>query len=66
MGIWKGKVGLYEISIKNVLMVAVIALLSMGIVFTYCYAKKNITNNNVSSMNGGTHPPKYAKRYEFL
>ena len=45
-------------SIKNVLMVAVIALLSIGIVFTYSYAKKNITDNTFASMNGGTpHPP---------
>ena len=43
-------------SIKNVLMVAVIALLSMGMVFTYCYAKKNITANTFASMNGGTSP----------
>ena len=43
-------------SIKNVLMVAVIALLSMGMVFTYCYAKKNITANTFASMNGGTPP----------
>lgn len=43
-------------SINNVLMVAVIALLSMGMVFTYCYAKKNITANTFASMNGGTSP----------
>ena len=43
-------------SIKNVLMVAVIALLSMGMVFTYCYAKKHITDNTFDSMNGGTSP----------
>lgn len=52
-------------SIKNVLMVAVIALLSMGMVFAYCYAKKHITDNTFDIMNGGTHPPKYAKRYVF-
>lgn len=39
-------------------MVAVIALLSMGMVFTYCYAKKHITDNTFASMNGGTPPPK--------
>lgn len=43
-------------SINNVLMVAVIALLSMGMVFTYCYAKKHITDNTFASMNGGTSP----------
>lgn len=37
-------------------MVAVIALLSMGMVFTYCYAKKNITANTFASMNGGILP----------
>ena len=46
-------------------MVAVIALLSMGMVFAYCYAKKHITDNTFDIMNGGTHPPKYAKRYVF-
>ena len=43
-------------SIKNVLMVAVIALLSIGMVFTYSYAKKHITDNTFASMNGGTPP----------
>lgn len=42
--------------IKNVLMVAVIALLSIGMVFTYSYAKKHITGNAFASMNGGTPP----------
>ena len=37
-------------------MVAVIALLSMGMAFTYCYANKNITDNTFDSMNGGTPP----------
>ena len=37
-------------------MVAVIALLSMGMVFTYSYAKKHITDNTFASMNGGTPP----------
>ena len=37
-------------------MVAVIALLSMGMVFTYSYAKKNVTGNTFASMNGGTPP----------
>lgn len=43
-------------SIKNVLMVAVIALLSIGMVFTCSYAKKHITDNTFASMNGGTPP----------
>ncbi len=43
-------------SIKNGLMVAVIALLSVGMVFTYSYAKKHITDNTFASMNGGTLP----------
>lgn len=43
-------------SIKNVLMVAVIALLSIGMIFTYSYAKKHITDNTFASMNGGTPP----------
>ena len=43
-------------NVKNVLMVAVIALLSMGTVFTYSYAKKHITDNIFTSMNGGTPP----------
>ena len=37
-------------------MVAVIALLSIGMVFTYSYAKKHITDNTFASMNGGTPP----------
>lgn len=38
-------------SMKNVLMITIIALLSIGMVFTYSYAK-----SNVASMNGGTPP----------
>ena len=41
-------------NVKNILMVAVIALLSIGMVFTYSYAKKHITDNTFASMNGGT------------
>ena len=37
-------------------MVAVIALLSIGMVFTYSYAKKHITDNTFVSMDGGTPP----------
>ncbi len=43
-------------NVKNVLMVAVIALLSMCMVFTYSYAKKHITDNIFTSMNGSTPP----------
>ena len=43
-------------NVKNILMVAVIALLSMGMFFTYSYAKKHITDNTFASMNGGTSP----------
>ena len=43
-------------SIKNGLMVAVIALLSIGMVFTCSYAKKHITDNTFASMNGDTPP----------
>lgn len=39
---------------KNVLMITIIALLSIGMVFTYSYAKSNVATNNVASMNGGT------------
>lgn len=42
--------------IKNVLMVAVIALLSVGMVFTYCYANTHIADNTFASMDGGTPP----------
>ena len=37
-------------------MVAVIALLSIGMVFTYSYAKKHIADNTFASMDGGTPP----------
>ena len=37
-------------------MVAVIVLLSIGMVFTCSYAKKYITDNTFASMNGGTPP----------
>lgn len=37
-------------------MVAVIALLSIGMVFTYSYANTHITDNTFASMNGGTPP----------
>lgn len=43
-------------SMKNVLMITIIALLSIGMVFTYSYAKSNVATNNVASMNGGTPP----------
>ena len=42
--------------IKNVLIVAVIALLSVGMVFTYCYANTHIADNTFASMDGGTPP----------
>ena len=37
-------------------MVAVIALFSIGVVFTYSYANTHITDNTFASMNGGTPP----------
>lgn len=37
-------------------MIAVIALLSIGMIFTYSYAKKNVTGNADVGMNGGTPP----------
>ena len=43
-------------SIKNVLMVAVIALLSIGMVFTCSYANTHIADNTFASMDGGTPP----------
>lgn len=49
-------------SMKNVLMITIIALLSIGMVFTYSYAKSNVATNDVASMNGGT-PPKYARKF---
>lgn len=39
---------------KNVLMITIVTLLSIGMIFTYSYAKSHITSNSVSSMNGNT------------